>query len=103
MISLVLFVLALLVALKWGGMVFVGDYYDVTALNATNGETIWNVYLSREVNNPGITYAYGQIYVSTEAGVLYVLKPRQERNYPTTNSEHLQCIPRQPPTTACYS
>jgi len=56
------------------GQLFVGDFYDVTSLNATNGKTMWNLYLSREVNNQGITYGYGRVYVATEAGVLYVIE-----------------------------
>jgi outer membrane protein assembly factor BamB len=55
------------------GIVYVGDFYDVTALNATNGNTIWNLYLSREVNHCGITYSYDRLYCATEAGAVYVL------------------------------
>jgi outer membrane protein assembly factor BamB len=55
------------------GMVYVGNFYDISAFNATNGETIWDLYLSREINHCGITYSYGRIYSATEAGALYVI------------------------------
>jgi outer membrane protein assembly factor BamB len=55
------------------GVVYIGNFYDVSALNATNGETIWDLYLSREINHGGITYSYNQIYFATETGALYVV------------------------------
>jgi outer membrane protein assembly factor BamB len=55
------------------GKVYFGDFYGVVCLNALNGSEVWYTYLSREINNQGITYAYGRVYASTEAGVLYVL------------------------------
>jgi len=57
---------------KYGALYF-GDYYGISCLNATNGKAVWFTYLSREVNMQGLTYAYGRVYVVTEAGVLYVL------------------------------
>jgi eukaryotic-like serine/threonine-protein kinase len=55
------------------GLLYANDYYGVTCRNASSGQEVWFTYLSRELNNQGITYAYGRIYVATEAGVLYVL------------------------------
>jgi outer membrane protein assembly factor BamB len=55
------------------GALYIGDYYGVQCLNATDGSSVWYTYLSREVNNQAITYAYGRIYVANELGVVYVL------------------------------
>jgi outer membrane protein assembly factor BamB len=55
------------------GALYANDFYGVTCRNATTGEEVWYTYLSREINNQGISYAFGRIYVATEAGVLYVL------------------------------
>jgi eukaryotic-like serine/threonine-protein kinase len=55
------------------GVLYMNDYYGIVALNATDMSQIWYTYLSREINNQGITYAYGRIYVSTEIGATYVL------------------------------
>jgi eukaryotic-like serine/threonine-protein kinase len=55
------------------GVVFVGNFYDITAINATNGQRIWDLYLSREINHFGITYSFDRIYAATEAGAVYVI------------------------------
>ena len=54
------------------GAIYINDYYGISCLNATDGSRIWYSYLSREdLASP--TYAYGRIYVVTEARVIYVL------------------------------
>jgi len=55
------------------GVVYLGNFYHISAINATNGQSIWDTYMSREVNHVGITYSYGRIYSATEAGAVYVL------------------------------
>jgi outer membrane protein assembly factor BamB len=55
------------------GRLYMNDYYGVVCVNATDGEEIWFTYLSREINNPGMSYSYGRVYAATENGVLYVL------------------------------
>jgi len=55
------------------GRLYMNDFYGVTCLNATTGSEIWYQYFSREINNMGITYTYGRVYVANELGVIYVL------------------------------
>lgn len=55
------------------GIVYMTDFYGITALNALNGSELWHTYLSRESSAPGLTYSYGRIYTVNEAGALYVL------------------------------
>lgn len=55
------------------GLVYINDYYGITALNALNGSIVWQSYTSREDLAQGISYSYGRIYVVNEAGILHVL------------------------------
>jgi outer membrane protein assembly factor BamB len=55
------------------GVIYINDYYSISALNATNGVRIWSTYLSREDLSQAITYSYGRLYVVNQAGVFYVL------------------------------
>jgi outer membrane protein assembly factor BamB len=55
------------------GVVYVNNFYGISAINATDGSSTWFTYLSREDISQGISYSYGRIYVVTMLGVLYVL------------------------------
>ena len=55
------------------GVVYLNDFYGVTALNAKNGSIVWQTYLARENIASGLSYSYGRIYTVNENGVLYVL------------------------------
>jgi outer membrane protein assembly factor BamB len=55
------------------GLVYLNDFYGITALNAGNGSIVWQTYLARENIASGLSYSYGRIYTVNENGVLYVL------------------------------
>jgi outer membrane protein assembly factor BamB len=55
------------------GIVYLNDFYGITALNAANGSVVWQTYLARENIASGLSYSYGRIYTVNENGVLYVL------------------------------
>ena len=55
------------------GIVYLTDFYGITAINALNGSELWHTYLSRENSSPGLSYSYGRVYTVNEAGALYVL------------------------------
>jgi outer membrane protein assembly factor BamB len=54
-------------------LVYITDYYSITALNALNGSKVWSTYTSRESLSLGFGYSYGRVYTTNEAGTLYVL------------------------------
>ena len=56
------------------GIVYMTDFYGITALNALDGSELWHTYLSRENSSPGLSYSYGRVYTVNEAGGLYVLE-----------------------------
>ena len=55
------------------GIVYLTDFYGITAVNAFNGSELWHTYLSRENSSPGMSYSYGRVYTVNEAGALDVL------------------------------
>ena len=55
------------------GLVYINDYYSITAINAYNGSKVWSTYLSREDLSQGLTYSYGRVYSVNELGTLYEL------------------------------
>jgi outer membrane protein assembly factor BamB len=62
------------------GMIYINDYYGITALNASSGNATWSTFTLREDLAQGITYSYGVIYTVNEAGILRVLDAASGRS-----------------------